>query len=186
MTAVAVCGFGRCGSTMLMAMLDAGGIPIVAGADERSYETPLDRLTADDVDGRAVKALDLYDQLPDHPYRVVWLDRRLFDQVASEIKLAAAAGGKIAPDFEASLTAHHKRQRPRAIRRLAGLGPIHTVRYERALRKPRVVAGELADFLADCHLPPLDVDAAAAVVHDRSPDVRPTLDFELTGRVTSG
>lgn len=183
MTAVAVCGFGRCGSTMLMAMLNAGGIPPVAGADERSYEAPLERLTASDVDGRAVKVLDFHDRMPAGvDWRIIWCDRRPADRAASAAKLADAQGWKVPPDFEQSLLADDKRKRSEVRRRLAAYGPIHTVRYERALRKPLAVAAELLGFLAVPDLPMLDQRAAAAAVHDRSPAVRPDLDFEAYGR----
>lgn len=40
MTTVGVCVHGRCGSSMLMAMLDAGGLPPVPGSAPGSYELP--------------------------------------------------------------------------------------------------------------------------------------------------
>ena len=56
-----VTGFGRCGSTMLMRMLDAGGMPVVADS-RASFESELFRVPKptdwQQYRGRAIKVLD--------------------------------------------------------------------------------------------------------------------------------
>ena len=61
---VVVTGFGRCGSTMLMTMLRAGGIPFAPGAHPRTTEHPgLAAGLAAAQPGHVVKLLDPTQQL---------------------------------------------------------------------------------------------------------------------------
>jgi hypothetical protein len=188
MTAVAACGFGRCGSTMLMTMLDAGGVPPVVGSAPVSYELPsLDSFTglsADDLEGRAVKLLDeiLRGPLPPaRAWRIVWLDRDPRHQSRSQVKLLRDLIGLQLPRGAAGqLAGTYRRDRGLALDALAEVGPVHVATYEEALRDPARFAAELAAFLA----PELRLDqaAAAAVVHRRRPYCAPDLQFELTGQ----
>lgn len=187
MTAVAVCGFGRCGSTMAMAMLDAGGIPPAGGAGPHSYELPsldaIDQLTAADLAGRSVKALDHALRQPLPPadsWRIIWLDRDPRHQARSQVKiLRNLAGVHCRTGLPRDLIDSYRSDRPRALAALERHGPVHVATYEDAVRDPVRFALDLAAFLAPELA--LDSDAAAAAVHRRRPYCAPDLSFELTG-----
>lgn len=187
--AVAVCGFGRCGSTMLMRMLDAGGIPPVEGSQPISYELPtidlLGRLDTKDVIGHASKILDFvihpdFRMVLGPQWRFLWLDRNRTQQARSQIKFIETIGGvPLGPDAEAALVESYRRDRPRALRLLGALGQVTTFKYEHVLTDPLGAAYKIQQAVE-----PLDFDPVAAncVVHDRDPACRPDLNFELTGR----
>src|SRR5437868_14126670 len=96
--ALGVCGFPRCGSSMTMRMLDAGGLPPISGSSPGSYELAgLDNLSAratGDFIGHAVKLLDFVqwygvEGLPAVPWRFVWLHRDHRQQARSFSKFTS-------------------------------------------------------------------------------------------------
>ena len=192
---VGVCGFGRCGSTMLMAMLDAGGIPPVVGSSDRGYEHPdvptLADLDPADLDRRAVKLLDavLYREplsrvLPTADWRFVWLDRKPGEQARSHLKFVQGVLGL--PPRRGAVTAlrdSYDRDRPRALARLRDLGPVLELRYEHVLRDPLAAAHVLRDFLWPVHEGQFKIWPASQAVHRRDGRCRPDLAFELDGEV---
>lgn len=183
--AVGVCGFGRCGSTMLMAMLDAGGCPPAGDVSHRSYELTADQPpTSITLIGHAVKLLELPSEpVPAAPaWRFVWLDRDLEQQAASQVKFLRAVAPELllrTDDMAArrQLMYSYTRDRPKALGALRRLGPVLALDYERVLRGPRKTARLLRRDI----WPALDVDAAAGVVHERDGTCRPDLSFETTG-----
>lgn len=192
---VAVCGFGRCGSSMVMRMLDVGGIPPVAGSASVSYELRTDAqasLTADDLDGRAIKLLDVILHERGCPcewpaakadWRIIWLDRNHQEQAKSTVKLLNAISGRPLPtDSARRLAQSYGPDKPRALRRLRMLGPVYCMSYEAILADPIKQATNLRDFLR----PDFDLieSASAVVVQDRHPACADSLAFE-TSAVTS-
>lgn len=177
---VVVTGFGRCGTSMTMKMLAAGGLPMAAGADPGSgeHQSPAQALAAVRP-GTAIKLLDPTTQpsftVPSIPTRYVWLDRNLTEQARSLAKFTRAVlGHQYSALDRLHLVKSWAADRPEALRMLTG--PTHTAEYEAALADPQMFAVRLAAFLGDLDL---DVDAMAAVVHDRSPKCAPGLDSEL-------
>ena len=178
--AVGVVGFGRCGSTMTMGMLAAGGCPPVPGSLPVSHELPSpanmrDGLTA----GHTVKLLDVpvlqgWD-LPSIGWRFVWLDRNPIQQGKSMRKFARWFNGQASSDYAKMMTDTIRADRDTVRGFYASRGPVLDLRYEDVLRDPDVAAAQLGRHVG----PPFDVDAAAAVVHDRSPKCRPDMAFEL-------
>lgn len=177
MSVVGVCGFGRCGSTMVMRMLDAGGLPPCAGSSPGSFElNGIDGLAErTDLDGHAVKVLDLfaYHPLPDADWRFVWLDRDHQQQARSMIKFAGALTGMSVPVDV--LARSYAEDRPGRLGWLRSRGPVCVLSYERVLANPMRAARTMRSEV----WPDLDVAAAAAVVHDRTPECRPDLSVEL-------
>lgn len=181
---VGVCGFGRCGSTMLMGMLAAGGLPPVAGAKHPPHEVDASRLTAAQLTGRCVKVLAFGHDFSPPPaaaaWRFVWLDRDPTEQAKSTIKLLVAAGEVNAADLRADaveqLAAGYSRDRAQYLGVIRRHGPVLTVTYERALSNPRRLARQLRAQI----WPGLDVNAASAVVHRRDWRCLPDLAAEYT------
>lgn len=90
---IVVSGCGRCGTTLLMQMLHAGGIKVIGNSV--SYEDPRTEPLNRKADttfmqlGKAIKIIDLHrKQLPDNiPCRILYLTRNNVDQAKSQIKL---------------------------------------------------------------------------------------------------
>lgn len=90
-----VAGLGRCGTSLVMQMLDAAGVPVIGEypsfeSEEHNYglvETP---------PGYACKYLDMHREelpLPRGKVKWVWMFRNLKQQARSQIKFASAALG---------------------------------------------------------------------------------------------
>lgn len=179
---VVVTGFGRCGSTMLMTMLRAGGIPFAAGANEHSGEHPsLEHGIAAARPGAVVKLLD-----PTQPswalppqaatWTFLWLDRDLIQQSRSWAKFCAAFLGERPGPYQ-QLKIRQAWVEDRAVVMAEKLpGHVHTLRYEDVLTNPSSAAHDVAAALTDYEL---DTTAMAAVVHDRTPECRPDLSVEF-------
>lgn len=179
--AIGVCGYGRCGSTMVMEMLDAGGLKPADGSAPGTYELP--HFTAArniPLAGRAVKMLDaaLHYGIPAAPaWRFVWLDRDPIEQAKSMVKFMshfAADEGELAPDAVERLARSFDQDRPRLLGMLRQRGEVTVLQYERVLAQPRKAAKRLREVF-----PALDVAAAAAIVHDRDGKCRGDLAVEL-------
>lgn len=182
--AIGVVGFGRCGSSMTMAMLEAGGVPAVAGATPVARESDLRTLTAGACLGHATKLLDLpwafgdVDDLFDGPvdWRFVWLDRNPIQQAKSAVKLMRGVWKQNTPASAAKrFQDGFVRDREACRAWYARRGDVLDLRYEDVLRDPTGAAKQLADHVGA----PFDVVAAAGVVHDRTPKCRPDLAFEF-------
>ena len=192
---IGVCGFGRCGSTMLMQMLAAGGIPMAPGSDPASGELPLDAFEAlrhgdpADIAGTAVKLLDLPLRSPlptAAAWRFVWLDRDPVEQARSHIKLLALVDPDIAartaqPWAFRDLVASYGRDRPRILGILRSVGPTVVLRYEQVLANPRRAVRHLRALAPD-----IDGIDAAQVVHRRDGRCRPDLATEEAAAATAG
>lgn len=183
---IGVTGFGRCGSTMVMAMLKAGGVPPVIGSDSRSYELSdlggLWAMADEFIRGRSVKLLDsaAYLEVPlADEWRFVWIDRDPGQQAKSLVKFARRLLGVDIPDAEGAVkrfAASYASDRASTLNLYRAAGKVLVLKYEAVLADPLKAARALRRLV-----PHLDVMAGAAVVHRRSPDCRPDLSFELTG-----
>lgn len=184
--AVGVCGFGRCGTTMAMAMLDAGGCLPLPGTNPGSYEfaSPAEALDhpLQAFRGHSVKLLDeqTLGPLPDVAWRFVWLDRDPLQQAISALKLLIHTGVMDPPANTTQvryrverLVYSYRLDRPRYLGALRRVGPVTVLRYEDALAVPKRAAKALAKVWPD-----LDRQAAAAAVHDRDGGCLPDLAAE--------
>lgn len=182
--AVAVCGFGRCGSTMAMSMLVAGGCP--PGNDTRiPYEGDPAALVGRDLSGTCVKLLHggRMGEIPEGPtpaWRFVWMDRDPAEQGKSMAKfltvMAPVLGLQALRPSPVRLARTFAEDRPYLLGALRRVGPVLVLDYERVLTQPR----KAAKLLRREVWPGLDVDAAAAVVHKRGGKCRPDMAFELS------
>jgi hypothetical protein len=179
---VIVSGLPRTGTSMMMRMIEAGGVsPLTDGArvpDEDNpngyYELEAVKRTRDDpswlrqAHGKAVKLVSaLLPDLPPAPGRTYWLVmmRRDLDEVlASQAKMlerSGKQGGRLAPDamkraFSAQMAQIDARLAARAdVRRL-------DVDYHRVVADPAAEASRVAEFLG---VP----DAAAAMAQRVDP-----------------
>ena len=194
--AIGVCGFGRCGSTMMMSMLIAGGMPTVEGTSLSSFEAEdfarLFQYGPDELDGRAVKLLTLVEAYgtapPASAWKFVWLDRDPGQQALSMMKFMIGLGMKPPPKSGGEfimqtrqLSASFRRDRPKLLGMLNKIGPVTVLSFEDVLNRPARAVRTLAKLYPD-----LDRQAAIAAVHDRGPKALPNLDVETALMLAEG
>lgn len=176
---VVVSGLPRSGTSLLMRMLEAGGVPVLTDGARRPDESnphgyyELEAVKATERDpswvaqaaGRAVKVVHaLLPHLPTHArFEVLFVERDLEEVVASQRAMLERAGqpaGSAADD--AVLVRAFARQRELARRWLDAASHVRwtTLSHGRLLRDPDAVALEIEHFLAR----PLDRAAMAACV----------------------
>lgn len=109
-----VSGLPRCGTSLMMRMLDMGGIPVLAdGVREADADNPLgyyeleavkavkqDASFLDDADGKVFKMVSqlLYDLPVGRAYKVVFMLRDLAEMMASQNKMLERLGKPLADD----------------------------------------------------------------------------------------
>lgn len=186
-----VAGFGRCGTTMVMTMLDKGGFPV--SGPRPAYETSemalgrVDHAWVRAQAGRAVKWIDPLkapirpEDLQGTPAVILMLRRNAREQAASQVKMASTFAGAINDRrtrraFESDIV----KATPALRMHLSALGPVYVLEFEDILADPLRAAGQLEELIFD-HFDwwGFAVDKAAIVPISRSPKCAPDLSFEL-------
>jgi hypothetical protein len=178
---IVVSGLPRSGTSMMMQMLAAGGLPIVsdglrsadasnpAGYFELEAVKDLDKSTdlrwLRTARGRGVKIVSpLLEYLPEtHNYKVVFMERPLTEVIASQDAMLARRGGSdaVGPGDANLITQYetHLRRVHGLLARRACFETL-TVRYEEAIANPNRVASQVAELVGG-----LNVAAMAAAVN---------------------
>lgn len=174
-TITVVAGLGRCGSSMVMQMLVAGGMEATGAAgppfweDGRATWLPINNEWLDECKGKVVKLLGVNRMYPPagHSYRWVWMDRDRAEQVKSQHKIAKWLGRQRAPiDLG--------RTRRDSLAKIETIGgPVLELQYESIVSDDVCLSETMANAAAIqlaqfCELPPDSVEAMAAVVRKRS------------------
>jgi hypothetical protein len=173
-----VSGLPRSGTSMMMRMLEAGGLPVIIDgvrqADEDNprgyYEFEPAKRTREDASwlktagGRVVKMVYrlLYDLPGDYRYRVVFMRRNIEEVLASQKKMlhrSGREGGGIDDAQMAALFAKELEKFAAWIARQPNFS-IHDVSYNDLLSEPMRHLLEIDRFLGNR----LDVEAMARVV----------------------
>jgi len=180
-----VCGFGRCGSSLTMQMLEAGGMPVTG--DYPTFEDahgaqPGNTAWFQRQIGGAVKVLDPQRVgLPkDIPCRVIWLDRRPEEQAKSQVKILRQLQhvGGLNRHAVRAFAASYGPDRVKALAaiRAAGFGLLQ-LSFEGLLAAPLPSAMTIAHFLGE---PMMDWHRMARVVQPRSTACRPDMSLEIS------
>lgn len=172
-----VAGMPRSGTSLMMAMLRAGGMPLYYD-HEGSWETekimllPHTHAWLAECDGKAVKMLDPHHATPpkDLAYRFIWMDRNDVEQAKSTVKFMRAMGVPIDRRGAPRIAESIRHDRHTCLHVLRERGPMARVQFERLLRDPRREAERISAFCGG-----LDVDAMCSVVIDRPPTCLPYL-----------
>ncbi|MBK9128286.1 MAG: sulfotransferase domain-containing protein [Phycisphaerales bacterium] len=173
-----VSGLPRSGTSMMMRMIDAGGIPAltdnVRTADQdnpRGYyeyepvkRTKEDPSWVDAARGRVVKMVYrlLYDLPARYTYRVVFMRRNLMEVVASQdvmLTRRGREGGELPPDKLVALFTQQLDEFDRWVRAQPNFGLLY-VDYNEVVRDPGPAVARLNEFLGGA----LDTAAMRAVV----------------------
>jgi hypothetical protein len=162
---IVVSGLPRSGTSLMMQMLEAGGIPIAtdglrrADADNPRGYYELERVKSLERDAswlgsckaKAVKIISLLlPSLPaQHEYRIIFMERRLPEILASQKKMLERKGPTDADDSDGELAASFERHLRSVKQELAGRAETKTlyVSYDTVLRSPREVAARIRQFL---------------------------------------
>lgn len=182
-----VSGFGRCGSSLVMQMLDAGGMRCagIFPSFEDAAVTPgaVSTINAEwfaEQRGGAVKVLDPHICRPPNgvPIRAIWLDRDHRDQAASHAKfMHLIFGVHVDRESRRRMERSYSRDRPAAVRAIiaAGAPSILGLRFEDVLSDPAAAVWQINYYLGGG----LDVAAMAGQVRRRGPECQPGMDLEL-------
>lgn len=177
--AIIVSGFGRCGSSLTMQMLAAGGVPCVgewpAYEDQRSSPLNLDIEWLGALNDCAVKLLDPHvaPRLPKIA-AVIWLDRDPAQQAASALKFMAAMCSGIDQGRQArrAMAASYRADRAAAHAAL-GIGATPPavdalkITFEFMIARPMEAASAITRFVERLGYQ-VDIDAMASVVVRRT------------------
>jgi hypothetical protein len=178
---VVVSGLPRSGTSLMMQMLQAGGIPLLIDdlrppdADNPNgyweYE-PVKRLQQDNswlpkAEGKAVKVISALLQYlpPQHTYKIVFMQRPLPEILASQtvmLERRGAQSGKVDDTTLGTVFAQHLDHTEHwlAMQKHMAVLPVH---YHETLADPEATAARVAQFL---NLP-LTIEAMARAVDPR-------------------
>lgn len=188
---ILICGFGRCGTSLVMQMLAAGGIPVVGKAPGHEEHPPRGADAAywrEHYAGRALKVLDPHLNRPPAglDYRILWLDRDSRQQALSQMKFGLALGLKNTEPQKVTIKRLQKLnffERPRAvatIRTVAGEENCYGMFFEQIINTPHAAATRLWEAFGQFStikdaLPDEIVPRMARVIKFRSSDNYPGL-----------
>lgn len=177
-TIAVVSGLPRSGTSMMMKMLEAGGIQVLTDelreADrdnpkgyyefERVKQLEHDKSWLQDAEGRAVKIISqLLKHLPsDHRYKIVFMRREMREMLASQQKMLVRRGekaDKVADEELAALFRRHLERIESWLEDQPNFDVLY-VSYNRVLERPREEATRIDAFFKE----DLDADAMATVV----------------------
>lgn len=157
-TITVVAGLGRCGTSLMMRMLRAGGMELFhdEGCDV-SCETNLIFGLPRNGDflrqcrGKAVKLLDPHMNFPvsGYSYRFIWIDRDPTEQAKSQLKLlqATRAIGEVNRQRIRAMTTLLRHDRTAAMQVCRIYGEVMRMDFEQILRSPALAAADVASFL---------------------------------------
>jgi len=172
---VLVAGLTRCGTSLLLQMLHAGGFPIVPGhMGAPAFEHPANvggpALPAGAAG--AVKWLDPQEHTPPPAVLSVFLRRDHRQQAKSMAKFLARMDRiPVSRSQRFVLEASLRHDEPRALRALRDAGPVFTTSFESLLASPAVILPCIAELAGH----PIDFERALAVMKPRGPRCLPFL-----------
>lgn len=184
-----VAGLGRCGTTMLMTMLDAGGFPVAGPRpayelSERFWAGGFDRAWLSAQRGCAVKLIDpsryvLRDSDFSAPPVTILMERRAAQQSRSQVKLLnIGLDGALGRKTERALRRSIEADSPRLRAKMGHLGFVYRVQFEKVLADPASAADRLARIVRHHWGRSLNTSGASAAVIARDPRCLPDLTME--------
>jgi hypothetical protein len=176
-----VSGLPRSGTSMMMKMLEAGGMEVLAdhvrGADEDNPEgyyefervkrIEHDQAWLDDARGKVVKMISalLKHLPPSYPYKVVFMRRRLEEVLASQRQMLLRRGKAADATSDEKMAAfftNHLRRTEQWLAEQSNIDVLY-VSYNELMQAPDVHCAEVVQFLGL----PLDAARMVSVASDR-------------------
>lgn len=186
-----VSGVGRCGTSMVMAMLEAGGANVLGARP--LFEQTIDGHIGSEVvlgekrplvinPGYVVKILAPFlDRLDtNRAYRFIWLVRNPMQQAASQAKFAhATAGVETTAEQLREMTKHNAQLAQSGMKHcVTGFGDgtqVYARRFEWCLKQPHGLALDLIEF---CELPG-NASEMASVIRQRPSECAAGMEFPI-------
>jgi hypothetical protein len=175
-----ISGLPRSGTSLMMQMLAAGGMPILSDGErradvdnprgylewERIKQLPRDPACIAEAEGKAVKVISqlLLSLPPEHQYRVIFMQRALPEVMASQDEMLRRRG-TFDPNGDNSVVARAFQDHLYQVDVWFNSKPnvaMTRVQYHSVLREPKATAESIAKFLQV----PLDVEAMARQVDE--------------------
>ncbi len=173
-----VSGLPRSGTSLMMQMLAAGGMPAVSDGErkadtdnpkgylewERIKQLPKDPSLIAEAEGKVVKVISqLILSLPDgHDYKIIFMQRPMPEVLKSQDEMLKRRG-TWEPGGNSTAMGELFQRHLIEVNRFLSAKPntsVYRIHYHRILREPQLVAEEVVAFLGL----PLDVNAMAAQV----------------------
>jgi hypothetical protein len=160
-----VSGLPRSGTSLMMQMLDAGGLPVLSDGErkadtdnpkgylewERIKQLPKDPSLIAEAEGKVVKVISqlILTLPPGHEYRIVFMQRPLPEVLKSQDEMLRRRGNEDSNADTSAIEAAFQRHLIELNKWLAGKVNMQVCRvhYHRVLREPKAVAEEVASFL---------------------------------------
>lgn len=177
---IIVSGCARCGTTAMLTMLEAGGVPVsgdpVSHEQPESTKLPRHHEWLADCRGKAIKILDPHRHTPPthYPYRWVFMRRDSRQQALSQIKfLEALFGSQITytRKLRESIRADNQRL-PAWLRERYGKNNVLVVRFEKLISNPLDTALRVCRFLS---VGSSEAEVMTNAIHRREPECLSTL-----------
>lgn len=181
---VVVSGVGRCGSSLTMQMLHAGGYPTIgeypAFEDIRAGAFGHDTEWISKQQGKAIKILTplAINKFLGADYKFIWVDRNPLQQAISQVKfgnlmMGLPANRKIIKTYENSYRSE-KQEHINHIKKYTK-HDIFYLTFENLLKNPTECARTIIEFVGAS----LDIEAMANQVIKRPPEAEKGLDIEI-------
>ena len=173
-----VSGLPRSGTSLMMQMLAAGGMPVVSDGErkadtdnpkgylewERIKQLPKDPSLIAEAEGKVVKVISqLILSLPDgHEYKIVFMQRPMPEVLKSQDEMLKRRGTYEPGGNSSAMGELFQRHLIEVNRWLTAKAntKVYRIHYHRVLREPQAVAEEVAAFLGV----PLDIKAMVGQV----------------------
>lgn len=180
-----VTGLGRCGTTMVMQMLQASGIPC-AGNPPAFENIPVSPSGVDhewiaQQAGSAVKWIDPTVTRVNHRNgAAIFLTRDPKEQAKSQLKFVGARNDRAARRVMANAIQRDTRHARALVRNMLGEHFVLNLHYDKILRYPAYAIAQMAHFCDTLGLPFEDLDAALSVVQNRDGRCQTDLSAEIS------
>jgi hypothetical protein len=173
-----VSGLPRSGTSLMMQMLSAGGMPVLSDGErkadtdnpkgyvewERIKQLPKDPILIAEAENKAVKVISqlLLSLPPAHEYRIIFMQRPLPEVLKSQDEMLRRRGSADAIGDSSPIEEAFQRHLMETSQWMARQSNMQVLRvhYHRLLREPKPVAEEVAKFLGTG----LDLEAMAQQV----------------------
>ena len=160
-----VSGLPRSGTSLMMQMLDAGGLPVLSDGErkadtdnpkgylewERIKQLPKDPSLIAEAEGKVVKVISqlMLSLPPGHEYRIVFMQRPLPEVLKSQDEMLRRRGNAESITDTSAIEEAFQRHLIEVNKWLASKTNMQVARvhYHRVLREPKAVAEEVAAFL---------------------------------------
>jgi hypothetical protein len=168
-----VSGLPRSGTSLMMQMLAAGGLPVLSDGErkadtdnprgylewERIKQLPKDPSCIAEAEGKVVKVISqLLLSLPNgHEYRIVFMQRPLPEVLKSQDEMLRRRGNEVGGGDNSPIEEAFQRHLIEVNRWVASKTNVSVLRvhYHRVLREPQATAEAVAEFLKV----PLNIEA---------------------------